>query len=369
MSAAAPARAHLDALTGIRGLAAWLVVFYHIRLSLRDLVPGFVIDGLGKGYLAVDLFFMLSGFVLWYNYGARLSSGGAGQWRAFYQRRLARIWPLHAVILAACVGFALLLAATGRQAPGMPFAQLPLHILLVQNWGFTSALAWNDPSWSISTEFAAYLVFPLIVALAPWERLRLPALTGLSVLLLGALAGLFAYAGKSSLGDDISHLGLGRCLLEFWLGNCACLIWQRLPRGGWIATGCAAGAAALLAACLGAGVAEIWFVPAALLLALLALLGLSLGRGVVVKALSSRPLVYLGEISYATYLAHFLLFKLYKLAFVDASLQLDWTALGGFAALLFAVSAFLYHGLEKPAQRWINGLKRPLQAGCSSAAA
>ncbi|MFN5779758.1 MAG: acyltransferase, partial [Novosphingobium sp.] len=58
---------HLDALTGIRGLAAWLVVLYHIRLSLTALLPGEVIVALAKGYLAVDLFFMLSGFVIWYN--------------------------------------------------------------------------------------------------------------------------------------------------------------------------------------------------------------------------------------------------------------------------------------------------------------
>ncbi len=50
---------HLDALTGIRGLAAWLVVLYHIRLSLTALLPGEVIVALAKGYLAVDLFFML----------------------------------------------------------------------------------------------------------------------------------------------------------------------------------------------------------------------------------------------------------------------------------------------------------------------
>ncbi|MEJ2411301.1 MAG: acyltransferase [Novosphingobium sp.] len=305
-------RAHLDALTGIRGLAAWLVVFYHIRYSLRDLVPGSIIEGLAKGYLAVDLFFMLSGFVLWYNYGARLRAGGAGAWLAFYQRRLARIWPLHVAILAAFVAFALLLLTTGRPAPDMPFAQLPLHVFLLQNWGFTDALAWNDPSWSISTEFAAYLVFPLVAVMAPWDRLRLPVLGVLGALLLTALWGLFAVAGASGLGHDISHLGLGRCLLEFWLGNCACLIWQRLPRHGRAPVGCAAGAALIMIAGWTLDAPEALFVPAALLFALL---GLALGKGVVVKSLSARPFVYLGEISYATYLAHFLLFKLYKLMF------------------------------------------------------
>jgi peptidoglycan/LPS O-acetylase OafA/YrhL len=67
---------HLDALTGLRGIAAWLVVLYHIRLSLVSILPPGVIAVLARGYLAVDLFFVLSGFVMWYNYAAPLASGG-----------------------------------------------------------------------------------------------------------------------------------------------------------------------------------------------------------------------------------------------------------------------------------------------------
>ena len=55
-----------------------------------------------------------------------------------------------------------------------------------------------------------------------------------------------------------------------------------------------------------------------------------------------------------TYLAHFLLFIVWKLLFVDASLQLGWAGLAGFVAALAVLSAALYHGLEKPAQRWLN---------------
>ena len=68
----APPR-HLDALTGLRGIAAWMVVLFHIRLSLTGLLPGWAIAGLGKGYLAVDLFFMLSGFVLWLTWERRFT--------------------------------------------------------------------------------------------------------------------------------------------------------------------------------------------------------------------------------------------------------------------------------------------------------
>jgi peptidoglycan/LPS O-acetylase OafA/YrhL len=86
----------------------------------------------------------------------------------------------------------------------------------------------------------------------------------------------------------------------------------------------------------------------------IALLALALGKGLVGQALASTVPRYLGEISYSTYLAHTLLFMLFKLMFVDASLQLDWPRLAAFLLLVLACSAMLYHAVEKPAQRWLN---------------
>ena len=85
-----------------------------------------------------------------------------------------------------------------------------------------------------------------------------------------------------------------------------------------------------------------------------ALLALALGRGAMVRLLSARPLVYLGEVSYSTYLAHFFLFILWKIAFVDATMQLGWVSLAGFLALVLLASAALYRWVEKPAQQWLN---------------
>jgi peptidoglycan/LPS O-acetylase OafA/YrhL len=343
--------AHLDALTGIRGIAAWLVVLYHVRLSLTQLVPPPVIAVLAKGYLAVDLFFMLSGFVLWYNYAARLRDGGLAQTGAFLWRRIARIWPLHALILALYVAFALLLLATGRDTSDFPFAELPLHVLLMQNWGLTPALTWNHPAWSISTEMAAYLVFPAVVLIVKWERLPSLVLIGLAVALADAIYLLFTASDDTILGADISHLGLWRCLFEFALGAILCLVWQRWQGRRFAAFAAAAGCAVLLGAGLALALPETAFVPACFFAGLLAL---ALGRGAIAKALGGRVPRYFGEISYSTYLAHAFLFLLFKLAFVDASLQLDWLRLIGFLALVFIASAVLYHAVEKPAQRWLN---------------
>ena len=156
----------LPTLTGVRGFAALAVLFYHIRGGMAGYLPGAVIDGFAHGYLAVDLFFVLSGFVLWWNYGPAFVAEGTRAAPRFLARRIARIFPLHLAILAAMALFALALLASGRDpGPHYGFAALPAHALLVQNWGFTADLRWNDPAWSISTEWAAYL---LLAATGGW---------------------------------------------------------------------------------------------------------------------------------------------------------------------------------------------------------
>lgn len=345
---------HLDALTGIRGIAAWGVVFYHIRLSLTGLLPGWMIGVLGKGYLAVDLFFILSGFVIWYNYADKLRRGGWAEARLFLWRRFARVWPLHAAVLCAFVGLAALLLATGRDASGYPLAELPLHFALVQNWGLTRDLAWNHPAWSISTELAAYLLFPLVVMAARWEHWPRWALYALLLALAGTVHAVFARNGHTALGNDIAGLGLWRCLGEFAMGMVLCILWQRWTSSGGRAWRAAIACLFWLTTCLAWRLPETATVP---LLFFLGLAALSLDRGAAARVLGSRWLVWLGEISYSTYLAHFLLFIVWKLLFVDASLQLGWAGLAGFLATVLAASAGLYYGLEKPAQRWLN--RRP----------
>jgi peptidoglycan/LPS O-acetylase OafA/YrhL len=349
VSQAAPR--HLAALTGIRGLAAWGVVFYHVRLSLSGLLPAPVIAALGKGYLAVDLFFVLSGFVIWYNYAARIRDGGWGEAKLFLWRRFARVWPLHGAVLGGFVAFVLLLGATGRDSSGYPWAELPLHLILVQNWGFLPALAWNQPAWSISTEFAAYLLFPAVVAAWRWERLPSWALLGIAALLAASLHALFAWQGEVTLGGRIEQLGLWRCLAGFAMGMVLCLLWQRWQGSRQAALSAGLACALLLALAGVLALPETMFVPAAFFTGLLAL---ALGQGAIARLFGGKVLTYLGEISYSTYLTHFGLFIVFKLLFVDASLQLGWGQLAGFLALVLAASALLYHGLEKPAQRWLN---------------
>ena len=350
VAASAPTRAELRALTGIRGIAAWLVVFYHARLLLTDLLPGWMIDGLAKGYLAVDFFFMLSGFVIGYNYSGKFAEQGLRAAGPFLWRRFARIWPLHIVILAAMVAFVGVLVATGRDYSGYPLHELPLHILLMQNWGFTHALSWNHPAWSISTEAAAYLMFPLFVLIVqPARRATAVLLTCLAVLLTGLYAA-FHLAGHSGLGSAIPQMGLIRCLIQFAVGVILCILWQRWaggPRKGIVALVLAG---VLLIAGVWSGIAETAFVP---LVMATGLMGLALDRGVFAGFFSGKVVHWLGEISYSTYLSHFFLLILYKIAFVDASLQMGAVQLAGYTLLVLGASVVLYYGVERPGQRWI----------------
>ena len=106
-------------------------------------------------------------------------------------------------------------------------------------------------------------------------------------------------------------------------------------------------------------------VPAAFFTGILAL---ALDRGTVSRLLSSRVAVYLGDISYSTYLAHFLLWVVFKMAFVGYDLQIGWAGLAGYGALVALASVLLYHGVEKPAQAWLN-VRRPRWAHTSRLAA
>ncbi|MEO9461655.1 MAG: acyltransferase [Marinomonas sp.] len=341
----------LDALTGLRGIAAWLVVFYHIRLSLTALLPSDTIAFLAKGYLAVDLFFMLSGFVMWLNYGDRFAQNGLRETPSFLWKRVARIWPLHALIMAGMIAFAALLIVTKRPIDEYPLGELPLHIMLVQNWGFTDALSWNHPAWSISTELGAYLVFPLIVCAIAWRQLSAPVLLAILGAALAGLYGFFALNGLTDLGDNIAQMGLVRCIIEFFIGIVLANIWQRFGQGlsatlCWALAACAAALIGMFA-----NVPETAFMPV-LIASILMIFASNAGKFAAV--LSAKPLLWLGDISYATYLVHYFAFILFKIAFVGPDLQLSWMQLAAFLAGIMAMSAALYCGFEKPAQRWMN---------------
>src|SRR3546814_2410604 len=134
--------------------------------------------------------------------------------------------------------------------------------LLVQDWGLTDALAWNDPAWSISAEFAAYLLFPLLARAIDWRRVPTPALIAAIAAFLTILGGVMARADAPGLGWEISTFGVLRCLTEFSAGTALCALWLRwAERPLAPAIGSAVVAAALLGGWAAGVLPEVFAVP------------------------------------------------------------------------------------------------------------
>jgi peptidoglycan/LPS O-acetylase OafA/YrhL len=227
-------------LTGVRFVAAAWVMLYHFQVPLATLgllVP-VVHELLRVGRLGVDLFFALSGFILTHTYLTKL--GPQLTWprsRHFLWLRLARIYPVHFVMLNVA-GLAVLAQATfGSSDAGSRDWLNPIdylkQVLLIHEWGPSPQRGWNFPAWSLSMEWLAYLLFPLLVlALFRFhERLRLRFLCLAWVVVLLPLL----WYGVAYLGDPYYISGWGstiRILTEFTAGGLTYLVVLRL----WTAT-------------------------------------------------------------------------------------------------------------------------------------
>ena len=293
------------ALTGLRGIAAVVVVLHHLllRLGATAAVPGI---GL-RGYLAVDLFFILSGFVMALGYGTWFA--GIQPWREyviFLSRRVARVWPLHTAVLALLLLDGVL-RHTGEYWPRMAAANL----LLMQSWGFSQTVI--TPAWSVSTEMFAYILFPLLggIALRRSPRVAWLGFAGAAGLLVLAVSLASGHdpgqRGALDLHRNWSLLPLMRCVGGFGAGM---LTWRALRDARvwvWAGRPAVAGLAGLGIVLLLLGGAPDLVV---VMLFPVLIAGVYAGRNAVVRGLGSPPCVALGTGSYALYLVHYPLLSL-----------------------------------------------------------
>jgi len=181
----------LTDLTASRALFALWVFVYHANLH-ADFAPylGWFGGIITHGYLGVDGFFILSGFIL-----TRVDRGlgiQPGAILRFWGKRLARIYPLHLaviLILAALFFGGLAAGITPRDPSRFGHMALLDHLLLIQAWGSLRHWAWNYPSWSISAEWAGYLIFPFVLAaLVKIDPMVVGSVFPLCFMLLGLLS-------------------------------------------------------------------------------------------------------------------------------------------------------------------------------------
>lgn len=343
----------IPALTSLRGIAAWWVVIYHFREYLPTGCPEWLRGLTAQGYLAVDLFFILSGFVLALNYAEGFNDSLAGA-ASFYRRRFARIYPLHFVMLMLFLlnPLAVTLFSASGNTSQYPWDYFILSLFLVQNWGFSTGLAWNVPAWSISTEMFAYLLFPFAAFLMG----RVVVARGATLLFLATLLGALAIAAQSaggSLGDDIPGFGLSRCVLEFLLGM---LVWRVRDRLGFV-TPRLSHTALLVAACLALAymllpIGDALVMPAAFTLLVFGLSDPLARPGLWLKV---SWLETAGLVSYSTYLSHFFIRSWVKFVLVQPDIP-EWIPLVAYLLLVALASIVLYRNVEVLGRHWLSGL-------------
>ena len=216
---------HLD---GLRIIAAGAVVILHYSDYFRDLPAGrFLVEHTWHFNLFVDLFFVVSGFVIARQYLGRVDD--AASIGRFLWRRLARIYPLHLATLAFYVAVAAALhfgvARTDNPAR-YPLSDLPAQVLLLHAF-VGERLTFNFPSWSLSAEMFCYLLFPAVAMITQRRRELIVALVVLTAL---ANSVWVMAAGTVPWADWINKGGAFRALPAFNLGIACYLFRDRIAR-------------------------------------------------------------------------------------------------------------------------------------------
>lgn len=344
----------IKALTGLRGVAALVVFFSHTHETLQSRglsvqVPELIKRLVLSGGRQVDIFFVLSGFILALIYRDWFSTTVTKKfYLQFLQRRFARIYPLHAFMIV-LVGI-FVLAAHLSKTPTLhgleryTVASIPAHLLLVHAWGFLGEQGgyWNPPSWSVSIEALAYLLFPAII----WLTTKLARTHVLLSFCLVVACGLtlnwitaWGLAGFPGIARGLSEFALGCTSIQFFNGKFA----SRLQTN-W---GSLLSIAALLL-CFALTPTTSFMIA---LCTVPLLLSLS-GKNITSRFFSVRPIFFLGEISYSIYLGHFLFsslaYRLISVAWMRTGTIPLCSGLIAIAGFVLALSTLTYYFIERP---------------------
>jgi len=364
----------IKALTGLRIVAAMWVVFFHFRPLLWDASPRLKDDLaplLNAGAQGVDLFFILSGFVLTWNYLDRMGpSFGVKPTLHFLWLRLSRVWPVYLVTLHLAAAWIIFTLHVG-DVPSPDAGKLTAisyvrQVFLVQLWfePFFDGTSWDGPAWSISAEWLAYLLFGALV-LVIFRMARVTRARGLLVLAFAA-----------SLPPTILLLGSGvfytpwswlpRIVAQFLAGALACAAVRRLQLTDRAQRLAGFGAVLLTGAVVAllyyfdahpvagmvdpGGLVDVLFMPLVVTLAI--------GVGSLPALLSTRLLVYGGQISFSVYMVHEMIHTAWNWCVQQYHLDLPKSVqklvFAGLIVVVLLGAMALYHAVEEPARRWMR---------------
>ncbi len=312
-----------------------------LPLAAQSLIHG--------GYLAVQTFFILSGFVLARSYAR--SSWGAPDLVKYAAARLARVYPVYLLSLLVVSPFIVdVMIRPGRS--GSEKAGLLLNYgFVLQGWTGGVNVGWNTPAWSLSCEFFFYLFFPLLLL---WLR-NATRLTIAAVLTAAMVAPvLLAHSTVPWTWKPIHHLS------DFAAGIAAARLFEFLEsgmkrRGHWLyLPALAAGALVIVyPQVMDATYGDVNTGLRPLNVA--ALIGLALGGGAMARVLSTKAAEYLGKASYSMYILHVPMLWWYGRWAMHGPMHMSrMVAAALYLALVIFVSAISFELVEVPANRWIR---------------
>ncbi|WP_233558831.1 acyltransferase family protein [Micromonospora radicis] len=338
----------LPSLTGLRWVAALLVFGFHagtMRIIAEPAYQAVVGDIFTLGLSGVQFFFILSGFVLVW------SARPGDSRRRFWRRRLAKIYPNHLLLWALAM-----LAALWFADPINPVAALE-NLFLLQAWdprpGYFYSV--NNVSWSLSCELFFYLCLPLALPLVRRARPWLLWAVVIAVpLLILALWPAQTLVPEQSRWWFTQVFPLVRSL-EFWMGVAAA---ELMLRGRWRGPRLPLASLIFVATWVAASQwirAELWaaLLAAAYVLVIAAAADADVhGRR---SPLRARPMVWLGEVSFAFYLVHvFVIMTILRVTGDWGTGLPGWwgpAAVIGFLLLTLGLAALVHRFVEQPMMR------------------
>ena len=352
----------LDPLTGVRFFFALGVVLFHYQLQWT--LPDEAVGLLDRARLGVDVFFILSGFILTHVY---LQGDGVPDYRRFLAARFARIYPAHLFILLGMLGLVLLapLFGVGLEPGRFNPADFAGTLLLVQAWFPRETMVlWNGPAWSLSAEWFAYLAFPAYAALALRLRARPWVIIALAAILFVALDAFYRAQFGRVLPRAEDSMGILRIVPEFLYGIGLYYLGQRWTPSPRVSVMGALATTAALLTLMQLGADDRIIVAAAgpfvLSLALLA-------KARVRTCLSHPVALFAGEASFALYLVHIPILMVWRNAAQaffgwPGDYRMGMSELAAMLVLTLAAAAAIHVFVERPGRRLLRAWMAPQRA-------
>lgn len=347
-------RKYYDVLDGLRGIAALTVMIFHyfefMKYRVLDFLP------IGHGFLAVDFFFCLSGFVVAFAYDGRMKTFGIGR---FFRNRLIRLHPMIVIgtLLGAVVyvvnpswesvemaGWGKIIAAVVCAFFLIPFPWMPYRE--------GELFPLNTPTWSLFFEYIANIAYALVLfRLKKGWLLAVGIASALGLVYCGWKSGILIHGWNINFLAD----GFARVAFSFTAG-------MIVYRFNWIIrnkAGILLPAVLLIGLLAAPHVNNDWIVECTIVILLFPLI-ISLGAGATIKGATRKVFLFLGRLSYPLYLTHITLVTLF--ASYYERYQPEGLKLAAILVSLIVCNLLLAYAVlrfyDEPVRRWLTTMEK-----------